>query len=522
MHHVGPFSIPAINNIIPEKWKPWIIIMFVVIFQFSSGLYLATANEMVGATALMQEDILMAGYASLIGMALTFTIMLRLKMRFTTKFAFLVCSIALITSNIICLYTGNVVVLVVTCFFAGIFKMWATFECNSTIQLWLTPKRDLSVFFCFIYLLVQGTILVSGVTNLYVAFFSNYQFMHWFVIGLLLFVMLITLLIFNSNRFRPPFPLFGIDWLGALLWGLIMMTVNFICLYGEHYDWWSSSEVKTAALFLVVLLAMNIYRASFIRHPFIPLQTFKYKAVYIPFVLYIMVDIFLAPSHLIEHIYFDGVLQYDSMHVVSMSLTGWLGVIAGAVFTYFYFAVKKNSYKSTFMIGFGFLIGYLVQMYFLIDANTAKEMLMVPVFTRSFGYVVIAIVLLTNLVKVPFHHFFQAISVQAFISAACGSAVGAAILHHLFNGLATKNFQLISTNIDRVNHQLANLGNAPLEMMIRQQVLLVTSKEVYGYLVIAAMLCFVVFLFYKFPYLPKNVRYPKMKTIRRMLKKEIA
>src|SRR5688500_18697171 len=114
MHHQGPFSIPAINNVVPEKWKPWLIIFFVIVFQFSGGIYLVAANEMVGTTALLHEDILMAGYASLVGMALTFVFMLRLKMRFTSRFSFLVCIIALIVANIICVSTTNVPVLVAT------------------------------------------------------------------------------------------------------------------------------------------------------------------------------------------------------------------------------------------------------------------------------------------------------------------------------------------------------------------------------------------------------------------------
>src|SRR5690606_5354713 len=123
------------------------------------------------------------GYASLAGMALVFAFMLRLKMRFTSRFSLLVCSIALVICNIICIYTHNVLVLITTCFLAGAFRMWGTFECNSTIQLWLTPKRDLSIFFCYIYLLVQGSILLSGIPNLYIALFSSWEYMHWFVIG---------------------------------------------------------------------------------------------------------------------------------------------------------------------------------------------------------------------------------------------------------------------------------------------------------------------------------------------------
>ena len=74
MHETGPFSIPAIRDFVPPKLRPWIIIAFVIVFQFSGGLYLAAVSEMVGSTALMQEDIMMAGYASMIGMVLTFAI----------------------------------------------------------------------------------------------------------------------------------------------------------------------------------------------------------------------------------------------------------------------------------------------------------------------------------------------------------------------------------------------------------------------------------------------------------------
>ena len=62
--HSAPFSIPAIRDFVPEKLKPWIIIVFVIIFQLSGGVYLAAVSEMVGSTALMQEDIMMAGHGA--------------------------------------------------------------------------------------------------------------------------------------------------------------------------------------------------------------------------------------------------------------------------------------------------------------------------------------------------------------------------------------------------------------------------------------------------------------------------
>jgi len=522
MNQQVSFTIPAINNFIPEKGKIIIFLLFVVVFQFSAGIYLATASEMASGTALLQEDILMAGYASLVGMALTFTVMLRLKMRFSSKFIFLTCSVGLIFCNLICVNTDNVFILVSTCFFAGIFKMWATFECNSTIQLWLTPGRDMSVFFCYVYLVVQGSILLGGSTDMYISQFVSWHYIHWLIIGALLLVALLTILLFTNRRMLPFFPLIGIDWLGALIWGLVLLCVNFICLYGDHYDWWYAAEIKLATLFLVVLITLNIYRASFIRHPFISLQVFSYKTVYITVLLYITKDILLSPVHLVEHIYFGEILHYDAIQLILLNWASWIGLLSGAVFSWYYFAFRKNSYKSTFLIGFGSILIYLLIMYFIIDYNTTKEMLAVPIFLRSFGNVVIAVVLITNLVKVPFHQFFQAISIQAFMSAACGSAISGAVLHHILNHTVTKNFQLLTNNLDHVNYKLKSVTPVALQELLQRQVLMVSFKETYGILILGGFSCFFLFIFFRYPYLPVKILYPKMRTIKKMLKKEIA
>lgn len=110
----GPFDIPEVPNFIPRRLKPYLFIIFVLIVQFSGGVYLAAASDMVGTTGLMQEDILMAGYASLVGLAINFAVMFRIKFRFSTRSQLLVSAAVLIAANIICAHTSSVPVLVVT------------------------------------------------------------------------------------------------------------------------------------------------------------------------------------------------------------------------------------------------------------------------------------------------------------------------------------------------------------------------------------------------------------------------
>lgn len=522
MHHNGPFSIPSIRDFVPEKIKPWVIVLFVIIFQLSSGgIYLAAVSEMVGSMALMQEDVMMIGYASMVGMALTFTIMFRLKFRFCSRTSLITCAVALIMSNLICMSVNSIPLLVAVSFIAGIFRMWATFECNSTIQLWITPKRDLSVFFCFIYLLVQGCIQLSGLITIYIAFLSKWQYMHWLVIGLLGGVILLTHMLFRNYRSMKKLPLYGIDWLGALLWGLTVLSIIFICNYGEHYDWFQSIYIRMAAVAAVIMLLLNLWRASFIRHPFIELKTWRYPMVYTTFILFVVIDILLAPSHLLEHIYIETILGYDSLHIISLNWIVLLGTVVGALFTYLTFARRKWRYKTMTAIAFSAIIVSLAIFYFTIDYNQSKTSLILPIFLRGFGYVIIAITFLTALSRVPFQHFFQAITIQSFISACIGSVLGTAILGHIFKVLIKKNGMLLSANIDNVNAIATNLSLGKLYGTVQLQALMVSTKELYGWLVLLGLFCLLLFMVRESTIRPKASIHPTYRTIRRFVKHQL-
>lgn len=521
MHDLTPFAIPAMRPFVPEKLRPWIVVLIVIVFQFSGGIYLAAVSEMTGSLALLQEDIQMAGYASTIGMALTFAVMFRLKFRFASKTSLLVCSAGIIASNLVCMYTRSVPVLVGTCFFAGILRMWGTFECNSTIQLWITPKRDLSVFFSYIYLLVQSCIQLSGLLTVYTAFWAKWEYMHWLIIGLLGLVVLVAVVLFRSYRSMRKLPLVGIDWLGALLWGAAVLCIIFVCVYGEHYDWFGSMPVRTASVAAAVLILLNLWRASFIRHPFIALQTWRYPAVYLTFLLYIVADLLLAPAHLFEHIYMEGVLGYDSLNVVSLNWAGLLGIVTGALFTYQVFALRKWQYKTMTVIAFLAITAYLALFYFTLDYNVAKQMLVVPVFLRSFGYVIIAICFLTALSRVPFRHFFEAISVQAFVSAGLGGAIGAAVLGHALQVVMKKNVVLLGATLDRVNPPASGMPFHELYGALQQQTLLVSIKELLGWLSLFGLFCLLLFAVKESSLRPKYAFHPRYRAIRRYIRHEL-
>ncbi|MDE6409382.1 MAG: hypothetical protein K2K81_03940 [Muribaculaceae bacterium] len=394
------------------------------------GVYLAAASDMVGTTALMQEDILMAGYASLIGLAINFAVMFRIKFRFSTRTQLLVSAIVLISANLICANTTSVPILVITCFIAGWFRMQATFACNSTIQLWLTPVRDMAIFFCYVYIIVDSVIQLSGIATIYTAFSFQWEYMHWIMTGLLALMMVMVLILVKPVRGPMFIPLLGIDWIGAMLWAVFMMCFTFICVYGNYFDWWDAIEIRGAVLIGLACLCINLWRASFLHHPYISFRAMRNRNVIRATGIYLVFFTLIATEHVFEHSYAANILGFDETNLIDLNWYVFAGIIVGCAFTYLTFALRKWRYKTMTVIAFALAAMYLAYFYFFIDYGIEKEMLFLPLFFRGAGAVIISIVFLTSIVQsgLPFHVFPQALTINGFTGAVMGATLGPAII----------------------------------------------------------------------------------------------
>ena len=515
----GPFDIPDVPDYIPRRLKPYLFILFVLIVQFSGGVYLAAGSDMVGTTALMQEDVLMAGYASLIGLAINFAVMFRIKFRFSTRTQLLVSCIILIAANVICAYTTSVPLLVITCFIAGWFRMQATFACNSTIQLWLTPVRDMSIFFCYVYIIVDSVIQISGIATIYTAFFSQWEYMHWIMTGLLALMMIMVMILVKPVRGPMFIPLLGIDWIGAILWAGFMMCFTFICVYGNYFDWWDALEIRSAALIGFVCLCLNLWRATFLHHPYISFQAMKNRNVIRATGIYLVFFTLIATEHVFEHSYAANILGFDETNLIDLNWYVFAGILAGCAFTYFTFALRKWRYKTMTAIAFALAIIYLAYFYFYIDYGVEKEMLFIPLFFRGAAAVIISIVFLTSIVQsgLPFQVFPQALTINGFTGAVMGATFGPAVIGEILRHTMAKNAALLGINISDTNPDIANVPLGQLYGMVQIQALVVSMKEIYGWLLIIALASLIVILVSYGSVRPFAI-FPKWSTIRRVIK----
>ena len=213
------FSMPMFYDWIPRCIRPWLYIVLAFCFQFSNGMYLGAMNQVVGQWAVMREDVQMCLYATLTGMALYFVVLFRMKFRFTNQGLLMSSALIIFLCQWLATLRLPLPLLWGLCVVCGMAKIQGTFECMSNIQLWMTPKRDFGVFFPLLHIILLVSIEYSGFLAAWFAYEMHWEYMHYFVMLLMLLVLLVQAALTRPVHAMPKIvPLRGIDWLGGVLW----------------------------------------------------------------------------------------------------------------------------------------------------------------------------------------------------------------------------------------------------------------------------------------------------------------
>lgn len=530
----GKYRIMTFKEFVPDWLRFTILFVGVIIFQFSNSIYLTNLNEVVGGKALTTEDVKLVSAASFIGMTMIFPILFRIKFRFMSRNILLVASAIIIIGNIICLYSNNILLLLLTSFIIGAVRMIGTFECFSTIQLKITPTRDFTVFFSVVYLVVLGSIQLSGLLNAEISYLINWQYMYILIVGLQLTFMIVVYTLMRPIRFMKKLPLYQIDWLGMGLWTLVLLLINFIFEYGKRLDWLDSRYIQIAIVATIILLICAIQRMFGIRRPLVMPEVFRYKNLLKSLVLLAFLQIFLSTSSVIMNTYTGAILHYDILHNTSLNWAVFGGVFFGAAFSFYWLSIYRGNYKLIFFVGFLAFVLYHFVLYFVFQPGIAKEDLYLPYFLRGFGYVVLYIsIALYAMQGIPFHEFFASLTVLGFVRSAIGGTMANSLCSNVLQYFQKKNLMSLSQNMDLLdpisNQVFANTmqqslasgmsveqaqvsATSALYNLTNMQAMLLSWKEYFGLIIVFGLLVLMGILLSHYMK-PLSIRLPKMKNI---------
>lgn len=514
-----PFSMPMFRSFVPEKIRPWIYVLFAFTFQFSGGLYLGTVNQMVGETSLMREDLLMCLYSNLAGMAIYFPLLFRMKFRFTNKTLMIAAASGVMVCNLLAPHITFLPLLWAVCFVEGICKIQGTFEAMSNIQLWMTPKRDFTVFFPLLHIVILGSMQLSDLLATYLMYYYHWSYMHWCIAGVMMVELIILFTCTRHFRMMKKFPLFGIDWLGAVLWAALLLELAYFFDYADFYDWWNSPVMWQLAVAIVATLVICLGRMFSIRHPYIEPKMWTYRHLFPILILITLVEGFLATEHVLEEIYYEEVMHYEALVSVQLDWFIGIGVVCGCLFAYWWMHVKRFNYLRLLIVGIIALICYLLGYYFVISADIHISELYLPAVCRGFSYAVLSATFMVCLEEImTFQHFFQGLSVFNMLHMVMGGVMGAALYTQGFSYYVTDNIARYGAAVDSValsrdpsffEHSMESFMSGVMEISI---------KQLYGWAAYACILLLLLFLLYDMPIR----RELKLMPIWRGLRKEVA
>ena len=517
-----PFSMPMFRSFVPEKIRPWIYVFIAVTFQFSGGLYLGTLNQMMGETALMREDLTMCLFANLSGMAIYFPVLFRMKFRFTNKTLLCAAATGVLLCNLAAPHITLLPLLWLVCFTEGVCKIQGTFECMSNIQLWMTPKRDFTVFFPMLHIIILGSMQLSDLLATYLMYYYHWDFMQLFICGTMMVDLLILTVCTRHFRMFKKFPLFGIDWLGAVLWAALVLEVTFLFNYGDYYDWWNSPVIRRLSVVAAVTFIVCIGRMFSIRHPYLEPKMWTYRYLLPILILVALVEMLLSTEHVLEEIFLEEVMHYGTMTAVQLDWPVLAGCVAGCLFSFWWMHVRRFHYLRLLIVGLFGVACYLLYFYFAMSGDMHISQLCLPMACRGFGYAVLSVTFMTCAEEImSFQHFFQALSVFNMLHMVMGGVIGAAIFTRAMKYYIPDNMARYGAAVDNVAASREAVNVPHLMETFMQQMTEISIKQVYGWAAYACIFLLLLFLLYDAPMRRNLKQMPSWQAVRKQVMKSL-
>lgn len=499
-HSNKPFRMGCMKGTVPQAVQPWIFVLFAVVFQTSNIVYLPSMANMYGGLSLLHEDIMMCLYAAFAGMNVAFPMMWRFKFRFTTRTILTITATTMIVCNITAANTSCVPLLTAVCFTGGFVKIWGTFECISTINPWLAPNLDFPKFFPLLYMMILGPIYLSAVIDTHLTYHTGWVEMHWLVTGIFLAMLLFVRTCMEDFFPMGKGPLLAFDFTGLLLWGLLMMQMSFIAIYGEHYDWFNSQEMRLAAGTTLITAGICFGRMLNIRHPYIKWDALCYKRVPVALFLFFLTDAIMETPNSLQNILTGSLLGFDTMNTVSFNWFALAGTLSGCLFSLWWMWSRRLPVIRLAFAGIACAVSYQIFMYFLTSESASLEDFYFPTFLRTFGYAAVYCSLTYYLKEhIPFDHFLQVLTIVGVIRSGIGGSVGEAVYGYGLRWATAKNSAMLGCSLDSANTFLRHFPQEQVYAGLTRQVMAVSIKELWGWTIIACIFLFLIFLLFDTP-----------------------
>ena len=393
------------------NWVPkpvGIIILFVFFLPILTvgGTYSVASTEMMSELGIISEHIQFANFATSIGMAAFCPFLYRLVVIRRQKMMCLAGFSLMYIFSYICAKTDSVFLLALCSIFMGFLRMvlmmvnlFTLIKYAGHIEAYdkITPgnepttdegwdKLDIersaaqpAIYLFFMVLGQLGTSLTA-----WLAFEYEWQYIHYFMMGLLLLCILITFITmpyhkYTTRRFPINFKQFG----NASIFCITLACITYVLTYGKVLDWYDDPTIRWATVCAIIAGGIFLYIESTQRNPYYQLDVFKLRTIRMGFLFYFLLMV-LNSSAMFVNVFAGIGMKLDNWQNASLGNWTMLGYFIGCII-----AVMLGSrgvhLKYLFSLGFVLIGLSALFMYFEVQTSGLYERMKYPVIIRATG-----------------------------------------------------------------------------------------------------------------------------------------
>lgn len=394
------------------NWVPkpvGIIILFVFFLPILTvgGTYSVASTEMMSGLGIISEHIQFANFATSIGMAAFCPFLYRLVVIRRQKMMCLAGFSLMYIFSYICAKTDSVFLLALCSIFMGFLRMvlmmvnlFTLIKYAGHIEAYdkITPgnepvtgegwdKLDIersaaqpAIYLFFMVLGQLGTSLTA-----WLAFEYEWQYIHYFMMGLLLLCILITFITmpyhkYTTRRFPINLKQFG----NASIFCITLACITYVLTYGKVLDWYDDPTIRWATVCAIIAGGIFLYIESTQRNPYYQLDVFKLRTIRMGFLFYFLLMV-LNSSAMFVNVFTGIGMKLDNFQNATLGNWSMLGYLIGGIAT-IWLSVKGVHFKYLFAAGFLLLGLSTMFMYFEVQGAGLYERMKYPVIIRSTRY----------------------------------------------------------------------------------------------------------------------------------------
>ncbi|WP_267740593.1 hypothetical protein [Myroides injenensis] len=465
------------------------IIMFIFGFVLVNvyAVYPGNAAEIYSTLGWSSGVITSANNTMIIGMALTFPIILRVKMVLKAQVKLFWGCLLLASLSIVSIYNTSYVMLLVISFSMGVIKMNCLSEFTLLFITIVTQKTGAKIkSYSYFYAVLYAIVAMGTFVSIYTAYGFSWERTCVVFAILLVLCAILTLFTTHTANFSKFYPLYYIDWFSVACLSLGFALWSHLFAFIQEYNWfygdYRGSLYGIGGLLLIVL---GMVRQRYLKRQYWQLITMRKRNVWVAAIFIFTIGIYQGASGF-DNLIMSSILQYDTLTVGRVNLVMIPGsLLAGAIGL---MLLKKDNrgLKTFIILGFSvFILQYLVS-YFYINLQLTITYFYFTHFMRALAIGILYIGLWHYLTMgLELNDSLSIMSLMLIVRTFLALAIFSSLYSYLSYVLQKTSIsdQALFINFSYVENR-ANLSLSA----IQQQTLLASFKTIYGYILLVSIL----------------------------------